>query len=121
MVAVVALLMGGGLGLGLAGGKLAPAGAKGDTAMPGVAAPAGTPPYLADLVEHVGASVVNIKVTKVERMGGPNFMGPEGFGQDSPFRDFMEKFFGGRMPQMPREHRQQGRAAASSSARTGIS
>jgi serine protease Do len=108
MVAVAALLMGGGLGLGLAGGKLAPAGAKGDTAMPGVAAPAGAPPYLADLVEHVGASVVNIKLTKVERMSGPNFMGPEGFGQDSPFRDFMEKFFEGRMPQMPREHRQQG-------------
>jgi serine protease Do len=69
---------------------------------------AAAPADLADLVERVGNSVVNIKVTKVERMAGPDSMGPDGFGPDSPFGDFMEKFFGGRMPQMPREHRQQG-------------
>ena len=106
MVAVAALLVGGGLGIGLAGGRLSPVGASGDTAMPAVAA--GVPASFADLVDHVGASVVNIKVTKVERMSGPNFMGPEGFGKDSPFGDFMERFFGGQMPQGPREDRQQG-------------
>ncbi len=108
IVVAVALLLGGGLGAGLASGKLNPAGAHDDTAMTAVAPPAGAPAGFANLVEHVGASVVNIKVTKMERMGGPNFVGPEGFGQDSPFRDFMEKFFGGQMPQMPREQRQQG-------------
>ncbi len=108
IVVAAALLLGGGLGAGLASGKLNPTGANGDTAMTAVATPAGAPAGFANLVEHVGASVVNIKVTKVERMGGPNFVGPEGFGQDSPFRDFMEKFFGGQMPQMPREQRQQG-------------
>jgi serine protease Do len=76
--------------------------------MPAVAAPAGAPGSFADLVERVGPSVVNIKVTKVEKVGGPGSMGPEGFGPDSPFGDFLEKFFGGQMPQMPREHRQQG-------------
>ena len=50
---------------------------------------------------------MNIKVTKVEKMIGPNAMGPEGFGPDSPFGDFMQKFFG-QMPQGPREQRQQG-------------
>jgi serine protease Do len=108
VVAAAALLMGAGLGVGLAGGKGNPATAAGDTATPAVTAPAGAPASFTDLVERVGGSVVNIKVTKVERMSGPDFMGPEGFGQDSPFGDFMDKFFGGRIPQMPREHRQQG-------------
>jgi serine protease Do len=110
-VAVLALLVGGGLGVGLAGGKLAPLGG-GDTKLPvAVVAPAGAPASFADLVEHVGKSVVNIKVTKVEKLAGPTAMGPDGLGPESPFGDFMEKFFGGRMPQgpqQPREHRQQG-------------
>jgi serine protease Do len=111
MVALLTLLVGGGVGVGLAGGKLAPLGG-GDTKLPvSAAAPAGAPASFADLAEHVGKSVVNIKVTKVEKMAGPNSMGQEGFGPDSPFGDFMEKFFGGRIPQGPRgprEHRQQG-------------
>jgi serine protease Do len=74
--------------------------------MPAVSA--GAPASFADLVEHVGASVVNIKVTKVERMSGPNFMGPEGIDPNSPLGDFMQKFFGGQMPQGQREQRQQG-------------
>jgi serine protease Do len=108
VVAAAALLMGVGLGVGLAGGKGAPIGTTGDTAMPAVATPAGAPASFTDLVERVGGSVVNIKVTKVERMSGPSSMGPEGFGPDSPFGDFMDKFFGGQSPQMPRERRQQG-------------
>ena len=106
-VAVVALLVGGGLGVGLAGGKLAPLGG-GDTKLPvAVVAPAGAPASFADLAQRVGPSVVNIKVTKVEKMAGPSFMGPEGFEQDSPFGDFMQKFFR-QMPQGPRAERQQG-------------
>jgi serine protease Do len=108
VVVAAALLMGAGLGVGLAGGKGNTIGTTGDTALPAVAAPAGAPASFTDLVEHVGGSVVNIKVTKVEPTAGPNSMGPEGFGQDSPFGDFMEKFFGGQMPQAPRERRQQG-------------
>jgi serine protease Do len=109
MITAVALLVGSGLGFGLASGKVHPMTVGAETVMPAVAPPVGAPGSFADLVEHVGPSVVNIKVTKVEKVGGPDFMGPEGLGKDSPFGDFMEKFFGGQMPQqMPREHRQQG-------------
>jgi serine protease Do len=105
-VAAAALLVGGGLGFGLAGGRIASTVARADTAMPAVSA--GVPASFADLAEHVGASVVNIKVTKVEKMSGPNFMGPEGIDPNSPLGDFMQKFFGGQMPQGQREQRQQG-------------
>jgi len=108
VIAAAALLVGSGLGFGLAGGKVHSLTAGAETVAPPVAAPAGAPGSFADLVERVGPSVVNIKVTKVEKVGGRSFMGPEGFGPDSPFGDFFEKFFGGQMPQMPREHRQQG-------------
>jgi serine protease Do len=105
-VAAAALLVGGGLGFGLAGGRIASTVARADTAMPAVSA--GVPASFADLAEHVGASVVNIKVTKVEKMSGPTSMGPEGIDPDSPLGDFMQKFFGGQMPQGQREQRQQG-------------
>jgi serine protease Do len=105
-VAAAALLVGGGLGFGMAGGRIASTVARADTAMP--ASPAGVPASFADLAEHVGPSVVNIKVTKVEKMSGPTSMGPEGIDPDSPLGDFMQKFFGGQMPQGPREQRQQG-------------
>ena len=102
-----ALLVLGGLGAAMSAGKinatLPPA--TGDTASATAAtAPNGT--SFADLVDRVGNSVVNIKVTKVEKMGGPNM--PEGFGPGSPFGDFMEKFFNGQIPNMPREHKSQG-------------
>jgi serine protease Do len=108
VIVAAALLVGSGLGFGLAGGKIHPITAVAQTVAPPVAAPAGAPGSFADLVERVGPSVVNIKVTKIEKVGGRNFMGPEGFGPDSPFGDFFEKFFGGQMPQTPREYRQQG-------------
>ncbi len=57
---------------------------------------AGVPASFADLVEHVGASVVNIKVTKVEQMSGPSFGGPEGIDPNSPLGDFMRSSSGGR-------------------------
>jgi serine protease Do len=106
VVAVAALLVGSGLGIGVAGGRVhsATAGAAVATlAQPGTAGPMS----LADLAEKVGPSVVNIKVIKVERMAGPAFPGPGGFGSGSPFDEFFKQFFG-TMPQGPREYRQQG-------------
>ncbi len=107
-IAVMALLVGSGLGFGLAGGRIHTLPAVAETALPAVSAPAGAPGSFADLVEHVGPSVVNIKVTKVEKVGGPDFMGPEGLDPHAPFGDFFEKYFGQQMPKMPREHRQHG-------------
>jgi serine protease Do len=107
-IAAAVLLVGSGLGFGLAGGTVSSVTAVADTAMQAVAPPAGAPASFADLAERVGPTVVNIKVTKVERVGGPGSFGPEGFGPDSPFGEFFERFFGGQVPRMPREHRQQG-------------
>jgi serine protease Do len=105
-VAVAALLIGSGLGIGLAGGRVHQT-AVGATTMAPVAGPAGAPAGFADLAEKLSPSVVNIKVTKVERAMGPGFMGPEGFGPGSPFGDFFERFFR-EMPKAPHEFRQQG-------------
>jgi serine protease Do len=108
MAGLAVLLLVGGLGAALGSGKLnpTPLPAVGDTAAPTAAAAPGGAPSFADLVERVGPSVVNIRVTKVEKMTGPDL--PEGFGPDSPFGDFMQKFFGGQMPQMPRERKARG-------------
>ncbi len=107
VVAVVALLVGSGLGIGLAGGKLHQMAAGATSMVPAVASPTGAPASFADLAEKLSPSVVNIRVTKVERVTGPGFMGPEGFGPDSPFGDFFERFFR-EMPKAPHEFRQQG-------------
>jgi len=91
IVAVVMLLAGSGLGLGLANARPQPAAVA--------ALPVGTAAPLADLAEQLSPSVVNIKVTKVEKMGGLP-------GQGMP--EWFERFFGGQMPNMPQERRQQG-------------
>ena len=104
-VAVAALLIGCGFGVGLAGGRIHQTAAG--VATMAVAGPSGAPASFADLVEKLTPSVVNIKVTKVEKVEGPGFMGPEGFGPDSPFGEFFKQFFGD-MPQGPHEFRQQG-------------
>jgi serine protease Do len=104
-VAVAALVVGSGLGFGLAGGSLHQTAARAASSV--VAGPSGAPASFADLAQKLSPSVVNIKVTKVERTTGPDFMGPEGFGPDSPFGDLFRHFFGD-MPQGPREFRQQG-------------
>jgi len=106
--AAAALLVGGGLGFGLASGHIAPAVARATQRCPRLRRRLARRRALADLAEHVGASVVNIKVTKVEKMVGPTAMGPEGVGPESPSGKFMQKFFGGQMPQGPREQRQHG-------------
>jgi serine protease Do len=58
-----------------------------------------TLPQIADLVDELKKSVVNIQVTKkVKSPEGrfPFFRGP--WGERDPFRDFFEKFFGDRFP-----------------------
>lgn len=104
-VAVAALLIGGGFGIGLAGGRIHQTAAGAATMA--VAGPSGAPASFADLAEKLSPSVVNIKVTTVEKVEGPGFLGPEGFGPGSPFGDFFKQFFGD-MPQGPHEFRQQG-------------
>ncbi len=107
IVAVAALLMGGGLGIGLAGGKLHQA-ATATTATAAIAGPTGAPASFANLAEKLSPSVVNIRVTKVERVTGSDFMGPGGeFGQGTPFGDLFERYFRG-LPRAPHEFRQQG-------------
>ena len=109
MAGLGALLVAGGLGAALGSGKLNATlpPTSGDTASSAVAAAPNGGPSFADLVERVGPSVVNIKVTKVEKMAGMDV--PEGFGPDSPFGDFMEKFFGGQLPKgQPRQRKAQG-------------
>jgi len=101
------LLVGGLLGAGLSSGLVHAAAAQAGGAAPAVVTPSGSPQSFADLAEKLAPSVVNIKVTKVERVTGPGFIGPEGFDPDSPFGEFFQHFFGN-MPQGPREFRQQG-------------
>lgn len=61
----------------------------------GLASGAMPPSSFADLAEQVKPAVVNISTTRVVH-GGP-FVAP--FGQGDPFREFFERFFGGRPPQ----------------------
>jgi len=106
VMSLVALLVGGGLGIGLAGGWPHPVAAAVSSAA--VAMPSGATVNLADLAERLSPSVVNIRVTKVERVVGSGFPGSEGeLGPGTPFGDFFERFFGDR-PQGPHEFRQQG-------------
>ena len=104
-VAVAALLVGSGLGIGLAGGSIHQVAAVAATVA--VAGGTGVPASFADLAEKLSPSVVNIKVTKVERVTDPGFTGPEGLDPNSPFGELFKQFFGD-MPQGPREFRQQG-------------
>jgi serine protease Do len=100
---VAVLLLIGGLGVTRAAGTGSPAQAPAAAAV----LPAGAPTSFADLSEKLSKSVVNIKVTKVERTASPEVFGPKGPGSGTPFDEFFGQFFGG-LPQMPREHRQQG-------------
>ncbi len=102
-VGAVLFLVGGGLGVTLASGvgHQAPATEAAIVPIPGA------PASFADLSEKLSKSVVNIKVTKVERAAAPDPFGLEGPGSGTPFDEYFGQFFG-RMPQMPRERRQQG-------------
>ncbi len=54
------------------------------------------PQSLTDLAEHVSPSVVNIRTVKTIKGGGPVFrhFQRNPFGQEDPFKDFFDKFFG---------------------------
>ncbi|MBW1896236.1 MAG: DegQ family serine endoprotease [Deltaproteobacteria bacterium] len=59
------------------------------------------PANFSDVASAVSPAVVNIRTEKTVRGGGPHFKrfqgprGPQGpFGQDDPFHDFFERFFG---------------------------
>ena len=65
-------------------------------------APPAMPSSFADLAEKMSPTVVNVKVTKVEKA---TFQRPHG--QQGPMDDFFGQFFN-QMPQMPRNHRTQG-------------
>jgi serine protease Do len=63
----------------------------------------GSPASFADLVQKQGSTVVNIKVTKIEKAGlSQEFSSPEG-----PYGDLFRHFFRG-MPQPPETFRMQG-------------
>ena len=64
--------------------------------VPSTAAAPQSPGSFHELVEEVSPSVVNISAVKVLESSSAPFMGP--FGQQSPMRDFFEKFFQFRMP-----------------------
>jgi serine protease Do len=97
-VALAGILVGGGLAAAL----------DSDRSPQAAALPNGAPASFADLAERLAPSVVNIRVTKIERTAHPGWMGPEGdFGPNTPFGDFFERFFR-EMPRPPRSFRQQG-------------
>lgn len=68
-------------------------------------APPMVPQSFTELAESVSPAVVNIRTVKTIKGGGPVFRhfqrGP--FGQDDPFGDFFERFFG---EEQQREHKQ---------------
>jgi serine protease Do len=67
------------------------------------AAAAGVPPSFADLAEAVGPTVVNVKITRLEKTQFPNMPQSE----DSPFGEMFKRFFGD-MPQQPHQFRSHG-------------
>jgi serine protease Do len=68
-----------------------------------VATPDGGPPSFADLAEAVGPTVVNVKITKVEKTQLPYM--PQW--EDSPFGEMFKRFFGD-MPRQPHRFRSHG-------------
>ena len=72
-----------------------------ETKAPTLTAPA-MPSSFAGLAENLSPTVVNVKVTKVEKATFQRHHMPEG-----PFGDFFERFFK-EMPRMPEGHRTQG-------------
>lgn len=70
-------------------------------ALPALAFAKATLPVFADLAEQAGEAVVNIS-TESTNNGGQvqQFFGKDQL-PDGPFREFFERFFGGRMPSQP--------------------
>ncbi|MGD0230119.1 MAG: trypsin-like peptidase domain-containing protein, partial [Syntrophorhabdales bacterium] len=72
-------------------------------ATPGRGGAVGGPPSFVELVEEVGPSVVNVKVTKLEKTEFPDMPGIE----EGPFGDMFKQFFGD-MPRHPQNFRSRG-------------
>jgi serine protease Do len=109
-VVVSALVVGLALGAGYSGGLTQQAGAQQSSAQQAapVAVPrsGAVPASFSELVERLSTSVVNIRVTKIEKATGP-FMGPGG--ESIPgLPEELERFFRERQQQPPREFRQRG-------------
>ena len=68
-----------------------------------VAAAGGAPQSFADLAEALGPTVVNVKITKLEKTQFPHMPQME----EGPFGDMFKRFFGD-MPQQPHEFRSHG-------------
>ena len=66
-------------------------------------APGGAPPSFADLAEAIGPTVVNVRITKVEKTQLPYM--PQW--EDSPFGEMFKRFFGD-MPRQPHRFRSHG-------------
>jgi serine protease Do len=103
MAVAIAFLMGGlvlASGLNWTGSSVAEDFSSGHhvTAM----APATIPSSFAQLAEKLSPTVVNVKVTKVDKLAFHGSQIPEG-----PFGDFFDRFFKN-MPQFPENHRTQG-------------
>ena len=64
--------------------------------------PAAMPSSFAGLADQLSPTVVNVKVTKIEKAAFEGYRIPEG-----PFGDFFDRFFKD-MPRMPRDYRTQG-------------
>lgn len=64
--------------------------------------PPAMPSSFAGLADQLSPTVVNVKVTKIEKVAFEGYRIPEG-----PFGDFFERFFK-EMPRMPRDYRTQG-------------
>jgi serine protease Do len=103
MLVAIAFLMGGlvlASGLHWTGSSVAQDFSGGDHVT--VAAPPTIPSSFAQLAEKLSPTVVNVKVTKVDKVTFHGSPIPEG-----PFGDFFERFFEN-MPQVPENHRTQG-------------
>lgn len=61
-------------------------------------------PSFVELADTVGPSVVNIRVTKIQKTGFPNMNEFEG----GPFGDMFKEFFGDMARQFPRQHKSRG-------------
>ncbi len=69
-----------------------------------VAAPGGGPPSFADLAEALAPTVVNVKITKLEKTALPNMP----LWEDSPFGEMFKRFFGDMPQQQPHQFRSHG-------------
>jgi serine protease Do len=65
-------------------------------------APAQGLPDFVSLVKKVGPAVVNISTTQIRKTAQDV---PSPFGEEDPFNDFWQRFFGGRIPRGPQRQR----------------